>query len=54
MEKFRSNTRRYSPRPALAAVGLKIDSLRLLDPFKKKVVINRRASGIGPISRNHY
>ena len=32
-------TRCYSPRVTLAAVGLKIGSLKLLDPVKKKVVI---------------
>ena len=36
---FGRNTCRYSPRAALAAVGLKIDSLGLLDPVKQKVVI---------------
>jgi len=32
-------TRCYSPRVTLAAAGLKISSLKLLDPIKRKVVI---------------
>ena len=36
-------TRCYSPRVTLAAVGLKISSLKLLDPVKKKVVILQKS-----------
>lgn len=35
----RYSARRYLPRAALAAVGLKVNSLKLLDPVKQKVVI---------------
>ena len=35
----KKKTRSYSPRAALAALGLKINSLRLLEPVKQKVVI---------------
>lgn len=35
----RKKTRSYSPRAALAAVGLKINSMKLLEPVKQKVVI---------------
>ena len=34
-----SRGRRHTPRVTLAAIGLKINSLRLLDPIKQKVVI---------------
>ena len=36
-------TRYYSPRVTLAAVGMKIGSLKLLDPVKKKVVILQKS-----------
>ncbi len=41
--KFRRNFRSYSPHASLAAAGLKINSLRLLDPVKKKVVILQKS-----------
>jgi hypothetical protein len=37
------NTRRHSPHAALPAVGLKVDSLKLLDAIKKKVVILQKS-----------
>lgn len=42
-KKLRRNVRRYSPRVALAALGLKIRSQGLLDPVKQKVVILRKS-----------
>src|ERR671921_1610860 len=41
--KFRRNYSRYSPHASLAAVGLRINSLGLLDPVKKKVVILQKS-----------
>ena len=41
--KFWRNTRCYTPHASLAAVGLKINSLGLLDPLKKKVVILQKS-----------
>ncbi len=41
--KFPGNTRRYSPRTALATVGLKVNSLKLLGPVKQKVVILQKS-----------
>ena len=38
-----SRGRRYTPRVTLAAIGLKINSLRLLDPIKQKVVILQKS-----------
>ena len=42
-KKLRRNVRRYSPRVALAALGLKIRSQGLLDPVKQKVVILQKS-----------
>lgn len=39
----RKKTRSYSPRAALAAVGLKINSMKLLEPVKQKVVILQKS-----------
>jgi hypothetical protein len=40
-EKVLKNQGRYSPRAALVAVGLKVGSLKLLEPVKQKAVIHR-------------
>lgn len=37
------NSGRYLPRAALAAVGLKVNSLKLLEPVKQKVVILQKS-----------
>ena len=37
------NSGRYSPRAALVAVGLKVNSLKLLEPVKQKVVILQKS-----------
>ena len=37
------NSGRYSPRAALVAVGLKVNSLELLEPVKQKVVILQKS-----------
>ena len=37
------NSGRYSPRAALVAVGLKVSSLKLLEPVKQKVVILQKS-----------
>ena len=53
-------TRCYSPRVTLAAVGLKIGSLKLLDTVKSKVVIlqknirQRLDEHQNPHNRRHY
>jgi hypothetical protein len=36
-------TRHYSPRVTLATIGLKIDSLKLFEPVRKKVVILQKS-----------
>ena len=46
MRSHEKKNRRYSPRATLAAVGVKVSSLKLLDPIKKKVVILQKVSGI--------
>ncbi len=43
MRSHNKKNRRYSPRATLAAVGVKIGSLKLLDPIKKKVVILQKS-----------
>jgi hypothetical protein len=43
----RYQARRYSPRVAPAAVGLKVNSLKLLDRSSRRWSFSRRASGIG-------
>ena len=42
-EKVPKNSGRYSPRAALVAVGLKVNSLKLLEPVKQKVVILQKS-----------
>ena len=37
------NSGRYSPRAALVAVGLKVNSLKLLEPVKQKAVILQKS-----------
>src|SRR5918992_945186 len=36
-------TRRYSPRASLAAIGVRMNSLKLLEPLKRKVVILQKS-----------
>lgn len=43
MKKLRRNIRRYSPRAALAAPGLKINSSKLLGPVKQEAVILQKS-----------
>jgi hypothetical protein len=42
-KKSPGNSGRYSPRAALVAVGLKVNSLKLLEPVKQKVVILQKS-----------
>lgn len=42
-KKSPKNSGRYSPRAALAAVGLKVNSLKLLEPVKQKMVILQKS-----------
>jgi hypothetical protein len=42
-KKSPKNSGRHSPRAALAAVGLKVNSLKLLEPVKQKVVILQKS-----------
>ena len=41
---YKKENRQYSPRATLAALGLKLNSLKLLDPIKYKVVVLQKAS----------
>ena len=42
-KKSPGNSGRYSPRAALVAVGLKVNSLKLFEPIKQKVVILQKS-----------
>ena len=39
----RSNAKRFSPRATLAAIGLKVSSLKLLEPIKQNVDILQKS-----------
>jgi hypothetical protein len=45
-KKLRRNVRRYSPRVALAALGLKIRSQGLLDPVKRGLQLRQRDAAL--------
>jgi hypothetical protein len=45
------NSDRYSPRAALAAVGLKVNSVKLLEPVKQKVVILQKSLRHTPVQK---
>ena len=47
----RPSHRRFSPRAALAATGLKINSLKLLDPVKYKVVVMQKCVHYTPFQK---
>ena len=51
MRSHNQKNRRYSPRATLAAVGVKIGSLKLLDQIKRKVVILQKSVRHAPAQK---